>query len=649
MGTKLLWPIFLLSSVVASADEAGKVISTPVNCQSNVFSSIQKVCSLVDKLGASCTITADTCVRASQETFTGAMIELANVNDTRAWSGLGGLGAYYATSSVCLMRDLSEFPGKKITTSAAASTFLGNVTAEQEVGFLSFDKSNGVFTGYHRLKACGPAVGCIDAFTQTFKMTPVETNKKGSGKKAGQYDILSATGIDLAADGLAQGLKVSLPGIVVPTPVGDIEAKPEFRFARATGFVTAPFDGNFKSSAPDSALGIKNNKTYDIYGRTAGTEATNLMPASSVGVKNPQGWISQISLGSRDANPKIAPWKPAPGVEFPFRPDSNLKIARSNNEKIPNAYLGASVKATYSPINLIPKPIRDIGCSGVVRLCLDQLEVFAQPTIDVGYTGQIQFYQNEQSAWDGTMLPVTTRPVPDLRPLHIAQSKTGGITASSSAAARFALEAGLDFVIRLEINTFFTKIKKNLVNIHPRTTIAESITSEYSKPVIAGARSLSALQLVNKKPFQQYVTFKGQDLSSGPQDGGVPHIQACFKNPTASGALPPEPTYTPGDMTVLVDKMEYACNICLGWEDTPYKDNSGANQVVPGNLQTLFPASQASRPASARWSCKIIQQTGCFDMCRREANGQLVVTRTALEMLASGEVQGMPATCSRGK
>ena len=54
---------FLLFSLAfplaGGADENGKLVYSGVNCQSSIFSSIQKVCQLVDKTGASCTITAD--------------------------------------------------------------------------------------------------------------------------------------------------------------------------------------------------------------------------------------------------------------------------------------------------------------------------------------------------------------------------------------------------------------------------------------------------------------------------------------------------------------------------------------------------------------------------------------------------------------
>ncbi len=574
---------------------------------------------------------------------------MASPTNIKPWSGLGGLGPAYSLATNCLLRDIADFPDKKIKTSATASIFLGNVTAEQEVGFLSFNKDTAVFEGYHRLRACGPAVGCLDAYTQKFKLTLVKTDKKGSGKKAGQYNIYEAHALDVWADGLAQGIRVELPGIMVPTPVGSIEAKPEFRFGRATGFVTAPYDGNYKSSFPDLSFGISKNKTFDIYGRSPGTDATNLLPVDAFGVDSPKGWNSQIALGSRDPDPKKPVWVQPPGVEFPARPDLDLTNARSAAEKTPNAYLGASVQATYSVINLIPKAIRDIGCSGTLRVCIDQAEVFAKPTIDVGYMSQVNVIQNEQNHWNGKLGPAGAVPTADLSPMNLDQSKSAFLQMNSAAAARFALDAGLDFVIRLEINTFFTKIKKNLVDLHPRTTIAEKIDKAYAAAKTAGAHSQATKILADKKYFQNYIPFKGGDLASGTVDGGANHIQACLAKPTAPGSLPPEPTYTPGDPALLVQQIEYPCNICVGWNEEHYKDNFGKNKVFPSYLATLLPASQAAKPASTRWKCKFVFQSGCYDMCKMDTAGKLSVQRTALKMLKAGEAKGMPSSCGRGK
>lgn len=645
-----------LLTINATADENGKIIGGPVACQGSVFSSIQKVCSLIDKTGAKCKITSDSCVQASQELFTGNLIELASATNIKPWNGLGGAMADgYAKTTNCLLRDLADLPEQKITTQASASTLFGDVHAKQEVGFLSFNKDTATFEGYHRLQACGPVVGCIDAYTQKFRLTPVQSDKKSSGLNAGAYQIQTAYGLDLWAEGLAQGIQVSLPGLTVVTPYGAIDASPEFRFARATGFNGAPFDGNFKSSLPDPGLGIPANHMVDVYGRNPGTQATAVSPMDilpdTTPVYSPKGWISQMGLGSRDPNPASTTWKPAAGVEFPSRPDLDIKTARSNTEKMPNAYLGASIMVSYSPINLIPQVIRDIGCSGIVQVCINQLQVWAKPGLDVGFSSQFNVFENEQMNWNGTMLGgATIKPIPDFRPWNWDQTKGVALYAGSAAASRFALEAGLDLNIHLSIDTFFTSIDKDLVDVHPKTTIASSVSKGFSPMKTANARTQVTKLFADKKFFQQYVTFKGVDEAATPGvDGGEKHIQACLAKPSATGSMPPEPTYTPGNTSVLIDEIEYPCNICLNWDPIDYKDNAGKAQQVPGMHQTLFPASEAGKPAGVQWACKIPFQNGCHDMCKMDkTTGKLTVVYTALELLAAG-VTNMPSTCARGR
>lgn len=640
-------------SSLALADINGNPVVKTEACKDSVFSSIQKICQLVDSLGASCKITADQCVSASQEMYTGSAIELATPTNHKAWNGFGGMGAPYSLATVCLMRDLADQPDKKISLQATASTLLGDISAKQEIGFLSFDKKTKVFEGYHRLKACGPVVGCLDAYTQKFKLTPVMVNTTGTGKKAGLYEIKESHALDFWADGLGQGILVNLPGVMVPTPVGPLSVEPQFRFGRVTGFVLAPYNGNKKTSFADPLLGESANRTIDVYGRNPGTDASTQSPIDIVGGDavwkySAKGWLSQVALGSRDANPKNAVWKQPAGVEYPKRGDMDMTLARSDAEKTPNAYLGASIKVEYSLKNLIPPAILNFGCSGFVKICLIDASVFAKPTIDVAYMSQLNILQNEQISWNKKVDSNGITPIPNLFPENMDQSKSASIFAAASTAARFALDAGLDFSVKLIINGLFTKIDKFIVNIHPRTTIAEKIDKGYSDKKIFGARSQAKKILADKKFFQQYVTVTGVNHATKPGDGGVAHIQQCLAKPSEQAPMPPEPTYTPGNPQALVDKIEYPCNICIGWEDIHYVDDSKLPKVEKGQVGTILPAPQTGFAAKDRWTCKLAMQSGCYDMCKMDASGKLSVTRTAIQMLASGEMTDLPPTCKRG-
>jgi hypothetical protein len=434
-----------------------------------------------------------------------------------------------------------------------------------------------------------------------------------------------------------------------------VSVEPQFRFGRATGFVLAPFDGNLKSSFPDSFLGLTSNHMYDVYGRKPGTIATSLSPIDGGGPSStwsyqPKGWISQLGLGSRDANPDNPVWKAPPGLEFPVRPDLDQTKARSAAEKIPNAYLGASLKATYSIDNLIPQAIKDFGCGGIVSVCIDLADVFVEPSVDVGFTSQLSFFQSEQSKWNGTVLPNTTVPVADLRPQNLDQAKSLEIRANSAAAAKFSLNAGLDLKISLSINTFFTKINQTLVDLEPRTTIASTTSAGYSaNGKSATAKSYASQILSSKKFFQEYTLLNGSNVASGSSDGGLNHIKACLAKPSETAPPPSAPTYTPGNTKLLLDEVLYPCNICVGWAEVDYVDNAGKPQKVPAFLQSLFPASQALKPVADRWACKDLYEAGCYDQCSMNKQGKLTVVETAVEAVAKGETKKMPLTCARGQ
>ncbi len=618
----------------ASADENGNPVVAATGCNT-AFTSIQKVCDLVAAFSGlgKCTITADKCLTASQEIFTGNNIETATpATANKTWNGLGGFGEAYGVTTQCLLRDIADMPNQKITTQANATSPLGDLSAKQEVGFLSFNKDTKVFEGYHRLSACAPVVGCIDAYTQKFKLTPVMKNLKGSGQTVGQYQILSSYSLDLFAEGQAQGLKVELPAIAVNTPYGSISAKPEFGFGRATGFVLAGYDGNTKSllNTPVGAA-----RTIDTYGRNGGTAVVQAsVPAISKGdgiyINSPAGWISQIGLGSRDPNPKNPTWKPTPGVEFSVRPDFDVTKARSAVEKTPNAYLGASVKVAYSPLDILPGALKALCGNKPVSICVKQFDIYAKPMIDTAFTSQFNIAQTESGKWNGKIFPAA-QAIPDFRPQNMDQYRQTVISYGSTAMSRFALEAGVDFNLHLHITIpIIDDIDRSLIDVHPKTTVLEKISSNSAQGKMVDAGTQATKYVATKQPFQSYNTFKG------PADG-TSHIKSCLAKPSATGPMPAEPTYTPGDTTDLLEGIEYPCNICIAYPDVHWTDENGVAQMYPGQAWIHDKVSQAGKPAQVQWSCTK-NKGGCFDMCTFDPNTKkLTLVRTAIEMVKSGE------------
>lgn len=622
-----------LFSSGAGADANGIMTGGPVSCGPSAFQAISKICDLISGTVGKCTITSDSCAESSQEIFTGNKIELASPSNIKFWNGFGGAGDIYNVATTCLLRDLAETPGQKTMTVAKASSPLGDLKARQEIGFLSYDKKTRVFEGYQRLQACAPVVGCLDTYLQRFRVKPTLTPLTGAGHLAGQYEVYESHALDLWADGQDQSIKVELQALTVNTPYGSVEAKPEFGFGRRTGFVVSPYDGNTTSLVPSPMAKLE---TTDVYGRVPGLAASKAVPFKNLGdnryESHPTAWMSAIALGSRDPNPKSAVWKPAAGVSFPARPDYEFNQARSGVEKMPNAYLGASVRVAYKPLDILPGALKALCGASPVSVCIEQFEVFVKPTIDTGFSSQLNFNHLEGAKWNGALI----NQFPDLRPQNMDQFKGVGLFYGASAASRFALEAGVDFAVRLKINIpIIDDIDKLIVDVHPKTTVAEKTDAQSTVGGAWGATTQVSKALLTKQFFQNYLTLNGSV-------NGLDHIKACLAQPSATGPEPAEPTYTPGKPDDLIKGIEYPCNLCVGHPTITWTDEKGVQHTKNEELWTVFAADQSVRPAGAQWACNYGHKIGCFDMCSYDpVTKKLTVRRTAKEMIASGEAKNM--------
>lgn len=636
MKQLLLIALLLLGNNVL-ADENGKPIITPMSCGSSIFSAADKLCNLFKDLGGAdlCKVTVDQCVEGRQQIFTGNQIELASPTNIKAWTGFGGLGLSYLAANLCLLRDIKD---GSLKSEAAAVTPIGKVTVKQDVSFYSFDKQKYEWVGYHSAKACVPVFGCLDIFNQKITAKAINVDMRNSGKKAGEYKILSAHALDVKADGILQNLKVTIPAIQVKTPYGQVNAKPEFSFNRALGFQLAPYNKNNIKSMYESHHWGK-AKMLDLYGVNPGSMMTGVYPfyyATGSGVFDNRriGYHSQVAFGSRDANPKKAVWTPPATIEYPSRPDADLKAARSTLEKTPNAYIGASVEVSYSPTDLLPAAIRNNSFIGI------NFRVYATPLIDAALTSQFQLRNSEIAVAKKLVAPAG--PV-DNRPMFMEQYKELAMSGGTSAAGRFSLTAGVDLKLHLFVPLPFPlkDIDINLINIHPKTTVLEVIDVNYGKGNrSAQAASQSAKILTSGKFYQTYRSFNGYN------GDGSAHIKACLAAPNAQGNLPEKPAYTPGNPEDLTKDILYPCNICVGMNTYSYVDQNRKTNVINGFLNVLFPVTQNNKPANTRWTCDQVMESGCHDMCRYDTvTGKLTVVKTAKELRASGGVSSGPARC----
>lgn len=622
-------PAALLAAPASRADIDGVPAIVPTACASSIYSDADAICSLLSEFASAdvCQTTANTCAQQSQEIFVGNQIEALKPGSSKSWTGFGGLGLLYQLANVCLLRDIAQAP---ITSFASASSTLGTASIEQRVQFLSFDRTTFEWQGYHTGRACAPVVGCLDVFEQRIAVRPVGSSLVGQGKQAGGFKMYTAQGLDVTTDSIDQAFEATIPAIQVRTPYGTVSAEPSFSLSRANGFVLSPYqNGNFLSEY----LGAK---LVDVYGRNPGTGVGQIFPvyfvfgATTLDFRR-IGWSSQIAFGSRDADPDSAPWTPPPANLFPPRPDFDLSQARSDLEKTPNAHLGASVEVAYSPTDLLPQVIRDNDFITV------NFKVYATPTIENDYASQFDSWNYEIASADhflgvGSLL--------DYRPMFMDQQKLAGFAAGSSVATSFELVSGVDLTLHLHVPLLFGDLDIDLIDIHPSTTIP---LSGGEASAFGSGSALAATErdqiVPTGKLFQTYQTVLG------PRDG-VDHLWECLAAPSELGEPPPPPGYDPGDPTDLTENIQYPCNICIGTNGTSWVDEDGATHTIDPFLQTITPVDQGNKPEPVRWSCSLVAEAGCYDMCDFDPVADvLTVAKTAVELMAAGEAENMPPRC----
>lgn len=654
MHRLLVWLAFLsLGSAPAFADQNGVSTSKDYNCSADALSTLSFLCDGLKSIGVeanACTVTGDSCTNASQELFSGLNIEFATPGNIKNWSGFGGTGEAYAIGALCLLKDLKDTP-----MTSKADAWKGNVTTETTVGFTSFDPKTLTLQGWHRARACAPVVGCFDGFTQKFTLQSVKTNLATSPEKVGQYQVQSTHALDLTAQGQAQALVVEIPNITVVTPYGTVSAKPHFGYAKAVGWVLAPYAANnLKSTWKDeiappalAAMAVDGRPhMLDLYGRIPGLKHSQIMPGplpgqgSLVGQRyDPShGWISQVGIGGRTIPEDGKTWQPPAGVEYPQRPDFSLAgpiEPRSDTERTPNLAMGADVKLDYDATGLLPSWVKDAMDS---FLTVD-FHVWVQPAVATAFSSQLHLLNMEAAAWRGHP---QGSPLPPYSPDTFYQAHEFHARAGSSAAAAFKVTAGVDLTIKLEIELVFTTIRETLIDIHPRYTFVDfkDDGQDLSKQS-AQAGTYTEHFLSTGQVFKTYRQLNGK------QSNGVQHIQHCLAAPT-TGAPPPPPKLEPGDPEQFADMVDWPCNICIGaWDTAGTVKKTGAKVSYPAWVKTVVPAQVNNRPPAVRTRCDAIPHVGCLDRCSwNKATNVLTVVETAQEMFAAGKVTGGGARCS---
>lgn len=680
------------------ADENGVQSVESFQCAENVVSTLVSVCKEVSKFipGVDCPDATATCVRARQEIFTGVTGEPATPTNVKPWNGQGGGGEIYQTVGLCLMRDLARTPMKS---KATASLPIGSISAEGLVGYSSFNASAKEFKGYHRLTAHAPVIGDIDIMTQPFSARAVSTNITAMNKKVGDYALYGAHALEFEAEGGAESFAFDLDVIKIVTPYGTVTPKPHVSFARASGWSLSPYGGASKMLLNPGSI-----QTTDVYGRLSGQAvasslaATEFKMGSYPGAKfctnlaagpgciwpKPTGWDSQLMLGSRNVDPTATAWTAPLGVEFPERPDADVKTARGDIEKLPGGYASAGVKVEYSPVDIIPEAIRNSGFTSIT------FKIFADPNIKVSYASQFNFWNGQAGAWNPLLTPPQPPEAPVVgTPVDVESLQTMGLYGGSSVAGRFAIDSGVDLVINLHIPLPWPleDIDFNIINAHPRAPFLETVTADTVESQ-QKAHVLSDWQhfLRTSQLFKVFTPFDGAAVS------GVEYLQQCLADPPPPPQKPEKPIYKPGDPEDLVEFLDMPCNICVATPDMTYLDVKSQSpltfetKTIKGHASKTEPqADDSALPASDRWTCggplpptastlavgpmsvanvktaddakkynkwvaaqaqKGLRNVGCYDQCRvNKTTGKFELTVSAKQLFAQGLLTDAPNGC----
>ena len=698
--------VFLTAAVIATAfmtlqparaDENGVQSVTQFPCTDNAVSSIVSVCKKVKDFipAVVCPTTSATCVRARQEIFTGVTGEAATPVNIKPWNGQGGGGEVFQTVGLCLMRDLAQTP---MTSKATASLPIGSISAEGLIGYSSFDPNALSFKGYHRLIAHAPVIGDIDIMTQPFGARAVSSNVTGLNKKVGGYAIYNSHALEFEAEGGAESFDFKLDAIKIVTPYGTVSPQPHMAFARASFWSLSPYGGASKMLLNPGAI-----QTTDVYGRLPGQavasslEVTefkmgkypgaefceNYGPGTGCIWPKPTGWDSQLMLGSRNVALNAPVWTAPPGVEFPPRPDANTEAARGAVEKVPGGFASAGVKVNYSPVDMIPAVIRNSSFISIT------FNVFADPNIAVSFASQFNFWNGQAGAWNPALTPPQPPNAPVIAtPVDVESLQTMGLYGGSSVAGRFAIDSGVDLVLKMHIPLPWPldDIKFTIINVHPRAPFLEDIDNDNDR---------SAQQALVISDWQHLLqtsqVFKMFTLLNGAPVDGVAYLQKCLADPPPPPQEPEEPDYTPGDPNDLVEILDMPCNICVGQpeftyvdfktqipptfqskvmkghaEKIPYVDDSafapadrwtcgGALPLTvgsvaiasmnPDDVKTVDDANKFNK-ASAAKAMNAFKNVGCYDQCRvNKTTGAFELVASAKQLFAQGKIKDAPNGC----
>jgi hypothetical protein len=530
------------------------------------------------------------------------------------WIYLGGSGDLMADAMLCLIKDIGEAPGGKITRKADTDVGGIGVAVEQTVGLSEFDAAAKRARLYQQVRVCAPIIGCFDTQRQTITAEVKESAPAWpGGMKSGDYPIANSYSLDITSDWANSNFGASTPPITVTTPYGSGTLEARFDFFSSLYPVDTPFD--YKKSAklyfnhPDSRSSDV-ILTQDTYGRSGIPFILNVTTHHKAPVADcpedyppgylclppddpapaPFAWSSQILFGARNSTKSAKIWSPGAGAKWPERPDLDLEIPRSTLERGPTASFVAA-----SPVTIKPpmQDLLDMIPPGVKSLISDiGLTITVNPEFTAAYAAQLGLIEREGKLRDCRKSGESGTPCGLAEALLYQQTRAEG---------RMVLKTGIHLWIDFDFSLPFSDPDIDFSDGFTIPIGGPNMGWDPSKPSVeksyGSIARASFIATSPSDPFAQIV--KG--LSGKSSSDIKQWTEQCMKTPPKELASLPEPTHEPGSADDLAPDL-LPCNICVA--------DSNQDKYAP----FVFPEVNA-KSYSKIWSCTWEGNIGCHDLC----------------------------------
>jgi hypothetical protein len=571
----------------------GEAVEVQVDCGGGLM---KEVLELLDGLPGTPVESGFACYESTRELFAGTTLG-GPVGDQPNWDEFGGRGRAASDAAICMLRDLANRP---LTVSAPADALIGEVSVEQEVGYLDFNPEAKRLRGYQKVRVCAPLVGCLDALLNGFEAYVTQTSPSvPEGLTAGDYRIDASYGLVLVAEESEQSINLHLPAIPVATPVGTINIEPEMYYGANHFAIHSPYA---YADVPYVRMMDKYVQLWDVYGRNEGTVTTAWLEQLGT------GWGSQVGWGARGANADTALWVGTPDqvgrIARPDVADGDMATPRHATEQLPTVAFGASLRATYDPLSLFPEQLLALINSSYVSI--PQHQIFIEPKFDGRFTTQLDLVFRE-GAFQALDIGAGGNPAREEFILRAAAESYAG----------YSILSGLDLKIEARIPALVGHITITLVDTHPRVEAVLADDSAYRETVASRAAVLY-------DAVTGEVGYEHMNPPSAPdsQIDAASFVETCLTTPPPATETAPEPEHDPGNVEDLTAGLLTPCNVCVAWPSYNISSDNGADhfETEGGAVMLLPPTNAWNTSGFGDWSC-YVQRSGCFDLCEPGADG----------------------------